>query len=233
MIEIQKAEFGYPGVVVAGPIDLSVAEKEIVAIVGPSGCGKTTILRTISGETPLLYGTVRLDGGEQDRGWRVRHLARTLQSFPLFHWLTVEENLRLAAQVRQAGYVDVDQVLSEFSALHLKHKFPKVLSGGERCRASLAQAVLSQPKVLLLDEPFTGLDLHVKEEIAQRLFSFADSHKTSIVFVTHDLHDACEYAKRVVVLNGTTPATISTVVNPRDQSSHTLIRNAMLQRSKP
>ncbi len=215
----------------AGPVDLTIDKREVVAIVGLSGCGKTTILKTISGEIPLIRGAVHLDGHAQKRDWLVKHLARTLQSFPLLHWLTVEGNLRLAAQIRGLlDGLDVDRVLSEFSALHLKERYPKNLSGGERCRASLAQAVLAEPKVLLLDEPFTGLDLHVKEEIAERLFSFAESHGTSILFVTHDLHDACEYATRVVVLSGQLPATINAVVDPRIEGSVALIRKAMLSK---
>lgn len=174
---------------------------------------------------------MHLDAHAQEREWLVKHLARTLQSFPLLHWLTVEGNLRLAANIRGLGGLDVDRVLSEFSALHLKERYPKNLSGGERCRASLAQAVLAEPKVLLLDEPFTGLDLHVKEEIAERLFSFAETHGTSILFVTHDLYDACEYAKRVVVLSGRSPAIINAVVDPRVEGSVALIRKAMLSQA--
>lgn len=228
MISIKGTLFGYPGCPIAGPIDLTIEQREIVAIVGPSGCGKTTILRTLSGELAPLEGSIQLDGRAQDREWLIRHLARTLQNFPLLHWLTVEENLRLASGIRGVNDLDVDRVLSDFSALHLKGRYPKGLSGGERCRASLAQAALAEPRVLLLDEPFTGLDLHVKEEIAQRLFSFAASHQTGILFVTHDLHDACAYAKRVVVLGGKSPFVIRAVVETRHEGALASIRASML-----
>lgn len=227
MIDVEAGEFGYGGKVVAGPVNLAVHPREIVAIVGPSGCGKTTVLKTISGEVPLIRGAIRLEGQGQERSWLVRNLSRTLQNFPLLHWLTVEQNLQLAATMKGVHALDVDRVLSEFSALHLTKRYPNTLSGGERCRASLAQAAVTGPKVLLLDEPFTGLDLHVKEEIAQRLFSFAESHGTSIVFVTHDLYDAREYAKRVMVLNGSKPSTVSAVVDPGDHNAVNQIRAAM------
>ena len=228
MIGIEGAIFGYSDKTIAEPINLTIASKEVVAIVGPSGCGKTTILKTISGNLPLMGGMIRLDGCERDRIWLSQHLARTLQNFPLLHWLTVEGNLQLVCKVRKIPVVDFDKVLEEFSAIHLKYKYPKTLSGGERCRASLAQAVITKPKVLLLDEPFSGLDLHVKEEIAKYLFSFADLHGTSVIFVTHNLHDACEYAKRVVVLGGGPPTTIRAIVEPGEKDSISLIRKHML-----
>jgi len=89
--------------------------------------------------------------------------------------------------------------------------------------------VLAEPKVLLLDEPFTGLDLHVKEEIAHRLFSFAETHGASIIFVTHDLYDACEYAGKVIILNGRSPATIGAIVNTNEKGALDLVRNLMLR----
>jgi NitT/TauT family transport system ATP-binding protein len=229
MIHIEKGSFGYDGIPVAGPMDLEVGKQEIVAIVGPSGCGKTTILRTISGAIPLLGGEIRLDGEIRNRQWLTLHCARTLQNFPLLHWLTVEGNLRLACKIRGTAVPDLDQVLMEFSALHLKHRYPKNLSGGERCRASLAQAVLLDAKVLLLDEPFSGLDLNVKEEISRYLFGFCTGRNASVLFVTHDLHDACEHASRVVVLNGGRPSRVKAVVVPDGADAIHRIRAAMLE----
>jgi NitT/TauT family transport system ATP-binding protein len=228
MIEVDNGIFGYPDKVVAESINLFVARKEIVAIVGASGCGKTTILKTISGNLPSIGGKIRLDGKERDRTWLSENLSRTLQNFPLLHWLTVEENLSLACKIRKVSSANLDRVLDEVSALHLKQKYPKTLSGGERCRASLAQAVIINPKILLLDEPFSGLDLYVKEDIAKYLFSFADLHGTSVIYVTHDLHDACAYAKRVVVLGRSSPTTIKTIVSPEQENSIFLIRQYML-----
>lgn len=228
MIAIENGIFGYSGRVVAEGINLEIDPKEIVAIVGPSGCGKTTILKTVAGSLPLMGGRILLDGQERDRHWLTQHLSRTLQNFPLLHWLSVEGNLKLLCKVRDITDIDFDNVLGEFSALHLKHKYPKTLSGGERCRASLAQAVITKPKVLLLDEPFSGLDLQVKEEIAKYLFSFANMNGSSVIFVTHDLHDACEYASRVVVLGGNSKTFIRAVVNPKESNSIALIRQHML-----
>ena len=228
MIDIDNGTFGYAEKVVATSITLRVAPKEIVAIVGTSGCGKTTILKTISGNLPLMRGVIRLDGHVREQAWLTQHLSRTLQNFPLLHWLTVEENLKLACKIRNMKNINFDRVLEEFSASHLRQSYPNTLSGGERCRASLAQAVITKPKVLLLDEPFSGLDLHVKVDIAKYIFSFADLHDTSVIFVTHDLHDACEYATRVVVLDGNSQTTIKAIVDPKEHHAIPLIREYML-----
>ena len=228
MIEISNGNFGYDNKIIVESVNINVLEKEITAIVGPSGCGKTTILKSISGNLPLMGGMIRLDGKKQNQAWISENIAQTLQNFPLFHWLTVKENLMLACKIQNIPTTNISNVLEELSALHLIDKFPKTLSGGERCRASLAQAVITKPKILLLDEPFTGLDLHIKEDIARYLFSFTDIHNTSIIFVTHDLYDACIYATRVIVLGSTTPSEIKAIVNTKKKNSRQLIRNYML-----
>lgn len=227
MIRIEAGVVGYAHTAIIGPIDLTVDRREVIAIVGPSGCGKTTLLRAISGDLSFSSGQMLIDGLQRDRAWASIYVARTLQNFPLLHWLTVEQNLLLAAKIKGITNLSVDDILIEFAALHLKTRYPKMLSGGERCRASLAQAVVSYPKVLLLDEPFTGLDLNVKEEIANHLFSFAQSHQSAIVFVTHDVYDACQYAHKVVVLNRRHPSTIIEVIDASAAQSIDLVRAAM------
>ena len=227
-LEIVGGMLGYDGVAVAGPIDLVIKEPRVVALVGRSGCGKTTLLKSISGELPLLDGTIRLRGSRRERSWCVKHVARTLQHFPLLHWKTVEGNLRLAARIRRVDDLDVERVLRDFSALHLKEKYPQELSGGERCRASLAQAALTHPAVLLLDEPFTGLDLNVKEEVADRFFSLERSHGTLLLYVTHDLDDARRYSNHVVVLGGTPSARGHAISDPSAPDAEAQMRRAML-----
>lgn len=200
-LEIEGGILGYgDSVAVAGPIHLSLEAGRVLAIVGRSGCGKTTLLKTIAGGLPLLAGTIRIQGNSRGRGWRARHVFRTLQRFPLLHWHTVAGNLRLAARIQKLENLDIERVLSDFSALHLKDKYPRELSGGERCRASLAQTAITNPVILLLDEPFTGLDLHTKKEIAERLFSFSRTRETSVIFVTHDVHDATAYSDTAAAL---------------------------------
>ncbi len=200
MFEIDKLACGYGNRVVVEVPALSIADDEVIAVVGRSGGGKSTILATLAGAVPPLAGEIRIDG-EIASPRRLRLLvARTLQSFPLLHWLTVSQNLELAARSRGVRLDSAEGVLSSFAAAHLAQRYPKELSGGERARASLAQATLCEPRMLLLDEPLTGLDPVVRNEVAAALFNFAKTRCCSVMLVTHDLEDAVKFADRIVAL---------------------------------
>lgn len=188
---------------------LEVASAEIVAIVGRSGCGKTTLLACISGQVRPLTGQINIRSeDETGSNGAPRSVSRTLQNFPLLHWLTVKENLALAASIKNVRGSDLEMLLRKFSADELADRYPSTLSGGERCRASLSQALLGNPNILLLDEPFTGLDSMVKRTVAASLFQIARERKAGIIFVTHDLNDALEFSDRVMVLGGRKPAKV-------------------------
>ena len=179
---------------------LDLKKGEIVAMVGLSGCGKTTLLLTIAGLLEPISGEILFENNKSNAEYRRSKAAVTLQNFPLFHWLTVRQNLQLAAKMRRLKNIDFDKVLEQCNALHLAKKYPKEISGGERCRASLSQALLINPCLLLLDEPFTGLDTMTRQEVSENIFEFARKHNASVLFVTHDVHDVAANASRVLVL---------------------------------
>ena len=187
---------------------LEVQPGEVIAIIGRSGCGKTTLLSCLSGHFPITSGEFFLAGELRGYGLRRTFVSRTLQGAPLLHWLSVKGNLRLAARIRKVYRPDYDAILASFAAETLAHCFPSTLSGGERCRASLSQALLGDPRLLLLDEPFTGLDSIVKQFVAGNLFRLARASGAGIIFVTHDLHDAVEFSDRVIVIGGSQSATV-------------------------
>jgi NitT/TauT family transport system ATP-binding protein len=199
-LDALRVGYGGRGCLDVGQLEL--LRSEVVAIVGRSGVGKTSLLTCLSGQLPPRGGTFYLGGCERGRGLRSTFVSRTLQNFPLFHWLTVEGNLNLAAHIRGAPEPDVNSVLSTFSAVKLRHRYPATLSGGERCRASLSQAMVGRPALLLLDEPFTGLDAMTKRVVAQNLFELARADGAAILFVTHDIADAVSFAERVIVVGG-------------------------------
>lgn len=185
---------------------LQITRSEIVALVGVSGVGKTSLLSCLTGELQPLSGTFSILARHDQS--KVGTPVRTLQAFPLFHWLTVGQNLALSARIRGKEGVDIDNVLSEFSALKLRDRFPDTLSGGERCRASLSQALVAEPDLLLLDEPFVGLDYLVKREIATNIIKWVRSNEAAMIYVTHDLYDAAEFADRIIVLSTSVPAKV-------------------------
>ncbi len=227
VLNIKAGRFGYGSRIVILIRDLSIRRGERLSLVGPSGCGKTTLLSAIAGASEPLDGTVELDGAVRDANWRVQSVARTLQAFPLLHWLTVRQNLALACRIRRVSPSVIDEILHQLSASHLAHLYPRQLSGGERCRASLAQSVIGHPKLLLLDEPFTGLDLLVKEDVAHSLFDFAARMEIAVVLVTHDIEDAATFSERVVVL-GLHPVTeIIADIPAKSADALVSIRNAL------
>ena len=126
--------------------------------------------------------------------------------------------MQLACQIRGVSGARGDDILLQLSASHLANLYPKQLSGGERCRASLAQSLVGIPKLLLLDEPFTGLDLLVKDDVARNVFSFAERYSISVILVTHDLEDAVHFSRRVLVL-GKHPITRIVADIPTERSN--------------
>lgn len=174
-----------------------------------------------------MGGAITFDGRERPQDWRVRHTALTQQHFPLFHWLTVRENLALAAKVRRVPEANLDQLLEQFSASAFADRFPGRLSGGERCRASLAQAAIADPEFLLLDEPFSGLDSLTKDDIARTILSFSRERKIGVLLVTHDLHDVVGLADRALVLRGPGVAKVAAVVDSHAAGALEQMRNAL------
>lgn len=217
MLKINELVVGYPTKSLLNIEKLSVESGEIVALIGKSGCGKSTLFSTIAGHLEPLKGGFTLDGNK-DILYIKDNIALTLQGFPLFHWLTVLENLKMATKIKGAKDIDFYSVLKQFNAEHIANDYPLQLSGGERCRASLAQAVLTQPSLLMLDEPFTGLDTITKNAISRNIFSFTQKNDTSVIMITHDIHDAISYAKKIIILGQKSDETLTEIVKIFDSN---------------
>ena len=193
------------GVVAVDGVDLHVAPGEFVALLGPSGCGKSTLLRMIAGLDQPNAGAVLLDGqpamlhhGAGDR------TAYVFQDAHLLPWRDVLGNVMLplellrvpAGERRAAATAAVAQVgLSE--ALH---RYPNQLSGGMRMRVSLARALVTNPKLLLLDEPFAALDEITRQNLDEQLYGLWWERRMTVLFVTHAIAEAAYLAQRAVVL---------------------------------
>ena len=204
---------GYPSTreLVLRALSLGVAEGEVVALVGPNGSGKSTLLRVLGRVLKPRSGVVYLDGRAM-RDWPTREIARRLALLPqgptLSADLTVEELVRMGRSPHQ-GILGiptreddeaVENAIRETSIETLVGRQVQTLSGGERQRVWLAMAIAQQPRVLLLDEPTTFLDLHHQLEVLDLIRDLNYEHGLTVVMVLHDLNQAARYSNRVVVL---------------------------------
>lgn len=192
-------------------IDLLVSEAEFVSLVGTSGCGKSTLLHIIGGLEPASSGSVELDG-ELVRGPGAE-LGLVFQRQTLFPWLTVLENVRFPHTLRRKRVprpdppelanraVLVDNLLRLVGLWDFRNSYPAELSGGMQQRAAIARALVARPDVLLMDEPFGALDSQTREEMQELLLHVNALHRTTTVFVTHDVDEALLLSDRVIVLS--------------------------------
>jgi len=191
-------------------VSLDVSPGEAVVIVGPSGCGKTTLLRLIAGLEVPDSGTISLDGAAvAERGQNrvpphARGLGFVFQDLALWPHLTVSDNLEFV--LRSAGVSRSDRPARAQDALNLVRigplggRYPHQLSGGEQQRAALARALVGQPRILLLDEPFSSLDPDLRATLRSELHRLSRELQVTMLYVTHDREDIAGLADKVVEL---------------------------------
>jgi len=187
-------------------VNLDMDSGEYFIILGPTGAGKTVLVETIAGLHPVVKGTVSVDGRDiTNLQPERRGLGIVYQDHVLFPHLSVWENVAFGLKSARRPVRDIRPKVEKMAQLvnidHLLQRKPRGLSGGERQRVSLARALATEPKVLLLDEPLSALDPEAREKMQQQL---ADIHRrvnVTIIHVTHDFEEALSLGKRVAVLN--------------------------------
>jgi NitT/TauT family transport system ATP-binding protein len=195
-------------------IDLEVFEGELVCIVGPSGCGKSTLLNAVDGLIPVTSGTILVDGRAIDGPGPDR--AMVFQHDSLFPWRTVLQNvmygLDLQGRLSKSEKIARARALVELVGLAgFADHYPHELSGGMRQRVNIARALVMEPQLLLLDEPFAALDAQTREFMQVELLKILAQAKTTALFVTHQINEAVFLSNRVVVLSAR-PARIKEVI---------------------
>lgn len=186
---------------------LTVASGEVVAVLGPSGSGKSTLLRVVAGLQRTEAGRVVLDGADlTDVATHRRAIGLVFQDEQLFPHLDVAENigfgLRMARRPKAEISARVDELLSLVGLESFGTRRVTALSGGEAKRIALARALAPRPKVLLLDEPLTGLDRELHDRLAHEIRSILTTSSTTALLVTHDRDEAAILADRVVSFGG-------------------------------
>lgn len=182
-------------------INLEVQEGEFIVIVGHSGCGKSTLLKIIAGLEKNDTGLVTVDGKEvngpgMDRGM-------IFQEHRLFPWMSIEKNVQLGLKglSKEEKTKLSDQYLELVKLSEFKKAYPSQLSGGMSQRAAIARSLVSQPEVLLLDEPFGALDALTKIELQEELLKIRERFHNTMLMVTHDIEEAVYLADRIVVMS--------------------------------
>lgn len=218
VISLEAAEKSFParagGVFTAiSDVNLQVARGEFVTVVGPTGCGKSTTLSLISGLEPPTRGSVKVSG-QPVRGIP-DGVGYMFQADAILPWKTVVDNIALgpryrgvkAAEAREKAKDWIERVgLTGFEGY-----YPHQLSGGMRKRVALAQTLINEPSILLMDEPFGALDVQTRELMQDELLRLWSGSEAAVVFVTHDITEAIGLADRVVVMTAG-PATIKDII---------------------
>ncbi len=205
-IELREISKKFGAVPILRNINLRIPSGALVALLGPSGSGKTTLLRILAGlECPDAGTVLYQEEDTTERPARDRNVGFVFQHYALFRHMSVFENVAFGLRVRGVGRALVEQRVRELLRLvqleGLEHRSPTQLSGGQRQRVALARALATQPKVLLLDEPFGALDAKVRQELRQWLRRMHGELQVSSVLVTHDQEEALEVADLIVIMN--------------------------------
>src|SRR5271163_4789352 len=202
-IEFDSVTKSYgPGRLVLQSVDLRVLKREFVTIIGPSGCGKSTVLRLISGLTPATAGTIRVDGMTPVNASET--ISFIFQDATLLPWRTVKQNVGLGLELERVAAKRRDEKVASLLQLvgleDVAAAYPRELSGGMKMRASIARALATNPRLLLMDEPFAALDEMTRDRMNEELLRLRDEQKWTAVFVTHSVAEAVFLSTRIIVL---------------------------------
>ncbi len=195
-------------------VSLEIRSGEFLSIIGPSGCGKSTLLRLAAGLLPLQSGSLQVNGAVPRRAQQAGAFGITFQDAALLPWRTVLANVRLPLEVqrRRGTPVDPRALLSLVGLSGFDRYYPHQLSGGMQQRAALARALVTDPPILLMDEPFAALDEITRTELRHELLRITAQTRKTVLFVTHSLAEAVLLSDRVAVMSGA-PGRIRTVID--------------------
>lgn len=205
-VRVERVRKSYDQQTVLHDLTLSVGRGELVTLLGPSGCGKSTLLRIVAGLTPPDHGRVIIDGTDVTHvPPKNRGVGMVFQSYALFPNLTVWENIAFGLMMKKWDKQSIKKKVAqmmELVGLEGKEKaYPRELSGGQQQRVALARSLVTEPKVLLLDEPLSALDAQIRKNLQKQLRMIQQELKMTTILVTHDQEEAMAISDRLIVLN--------------------------------
>ncbi|MFE4107993.1 ABC transporter ATP-binding protein [Almyronema epifaneia] len=212
--------------VILDDISLTIGEKEYISVIGHSGCGKSTLLKIIAGLDRPTSGRVTLEGKEIRKPGAERMMV--FQNYALLPWLTVKDNIRLAVDqvFKSASRADkissINQHLAMVNLTEAADKYPDEISGGMKQRVGIARALITRPKMLLMDEPFGALDALTKRKLQAQVLKIWESHRQAVMMITHDVDEAIYMSDRIILLTNGPQAKIGQIIkvpfaHPRDR----------------
>jgi spermidine/putrescine transport system ATP-binding protein len=206
MLDIKKISKKFGEKTILAELNLTIHDGEFFSLLGPSGCGKTTLLRIIAGLETSTAGTILLNGNSiEGIPAQERPFNMVFQRYALFPHMTVEENLNFGLDVKKISSAEkksrINETLELVGLMEFKTKYPETLSGGQAQRVALARALVNRPKILLLDEPLSALDLKMREHMQRELRLLQKKLGMTFIYVTHDQDEALVMSDRIGVMN--------------------------------
>ena len=206
MVRLDNVKKKYDEKEIIKGISLDIYEGEFLTLLGPSGCGKTTLLRTISGLEKVSSGKIYIDGEDvTDVIPRKREVNTIFQNFALFSHMTVEKNIGFGLKMKKVPKSEIKSRVKEVIELiqmeGFENRKPTQLSGGQQQRVALARGIVNKPKVLLLDEPLSSLDMKLRKQMQVELKRIQKKMGITFIYVTHDQDEALSMSDRVAIIN--------------------------------
>jgi NitT/TauT family transport system ATP-binding protein len=203
VISFEHVQLRFGGETIFSDVSFSIKRGEFVCLLGPSGCGKSTSLRLMGDLIQSDGGTIKVDGRDPSQSWD--RLAFVFQSPRLLPWRTALENVMLGMELRGIDKAQWrERALAQLELVGLSrdgNKYPRMLSGGEKQRVSLARALAVNPDIVVMDEPFSALDPNTRERMRAEIITIWQKTQKTIVFVTHDVDEALLLADRILLFS--------------------------------
>jgi nitrate/nitrite transport system ATP-binding protein len=219
--------------VILDGINLTISPEEYISVIGHSGCGKSTMLKILAGLDRPTSGLVTIEGKEIRKPGADRMMV--FQNYALLPWLTVRDNIRLAVDevLKKANRAEKVSLVNEHLAMvnltPAADKYPDEISGGMKQRVGIARALITRPKMLLMDEPFGALDALTKRQLQKQVLEIWEGHRQAVMMITHDVDEAIYMSDRIILMTNGPEANIGEILtvpfpHPRDrhaiQESH-------------